>query len=45
MFTLQRQKKVCTSGDEVIMKIHKKLFAGIPFNSKLFVISPKLQRI
>ena len=32
MFTLQRQKKVCTSGDETIMKIHKKLVSGIPFN-------------
>ena len=28
--TLQRQKKVCTPGDEAIMKIHK-LFSGIPF--------------
>ena len=25
------------------MKIHKKLFSGIPFNFTLFVISPKLQ--
>ena len=25
LFTLQRQKKVCTPGDEAIMKIHKKL--------------------
>ena len=24
MFTLQRQKNVCTPGDEAIMKIHKK---------------------
>ena len=32
-------------GDEAIMKIHKKLFSGIPFNFTLFVISPKLQRI
>ena len=39
MFTLQRQKKVCTPGDEAIMKIHKKLFSGIPFNFTLFVIS------
>ena len=30
---------------EAIMKIHKKLFSGIPFNFTLFVISPKLQRI
>ena len=45
LFTLQRQKKVCTPGDEAIMKIHKKLFSGIPFNLTLFVISPKLQRI
>ena len=28
MFTLQRQKKVCTPGDEAIMKIHEKLFSG-----------------
>ena len=27
------------------MKIHKKLFSGIPINFTLFVISPKLQRI
>ena len=45
LFTLQRQKKVCTPGDEAIMKIHKKLFSGIPFNLTLFDISPKLQRI
>ena len=45
LFTLQRQKKVCTPGDEAIMKIHKKLFSGIPINFTLFVISPKLQRI
>ena len=29
LFTLKGQKKVCTPGDEVIMKIHKKLFSGI----------------
>ena len=40
MFTLQRQKNVCTPGDESIMKIHKKLFSGIPFNFTYFVISP-----
>ena len=45
LFTLQRQKKVCTLGDEAVMKIHKKLFSGIPFNFTLFVMSPKLQRI
>ena len=45
LFTLQRQKKVCTPGDEAIMKIHKKLFSGIPFNFTLFVISPKEKRI
>ena len=45
LFTLQRQKKVCTPGDEAVMKIHKKLFSGIPINFMLFVISPKLQRI
>ena len=45
LFTLQRQKKVCTPGDEAIMKIHKKLFSGIPFNFTLFVVSPKLQII
>ena len=45
LFTLQRQKKVCNPGDGTIMKIHKKLFSGIPFNFTLFVISPKLQRI
>ena len=32
LFTLQRQKKVCTPVDEAIMKIHKKLFSGIPVN-------------
>ena len=42
MFTLQRQKKVCTPGDEGNMKIHKKLFSGIPINFTFFVISPKL---
>ena len=26
LFTLQRQKKVCTPGDEAIMKIHKNYF-------------------
>ena len=26
LLTLQRQKKVCTPGDEAIMKIHKKYF-------------------
>ena len=45
LFTLQRQKKVCTPGDEAIMKIHKKLVSGIPINFTFFVISPKLQRI
>ena len=28
LLTLHRQKKVCTPGDEAIMKIHKKLFSG-----------------
>ena len=42
---LSRGKKVCTPGDEAVMKIHKKLFPGIPFNFTLFVVSPKLQRI
>ena len=32
LFTLHRQKKVCTPGDEAVMKIHKKLFSGIPIN-------------
>ena len=45
LFTLQRQKKVCTPGDKAIMKIHKKLFSGIPINFTLLVRSPKLQRI
>ena len=39
------KRKVCTPGDEAIMKIHKKLFSGIPINFMFFVISPKLQRI
>ena len=39
------KKKVYTPGDEAIMKIHKKLFSGIPINFTFFVISPKLQRI
>ena len=37
LFTLQRQKKVCTPGDEAIMKIHKKLISGIPFNLNFFL--------
>ena len=41
----QRQKKVCTPGDEAIMKIHKKLFSVIPINFIFSVISPKLQRV
>ena len=45
MFSLQRQKKVCTPGDEAIMKIQKKLFSGIPINFTFFVISSKLQGI
>ena len=36
LFTLQRQNKVCTPGDEAIMKIHKKLFTGIPINFTFF---------
>ena len=32
-------------GDEAVMKIHKKLFSGIPFNFAFCVVSPKLQRI
>ena len=32
LFTPQRQKKVCTPGDEAVMKIHK-LFSGIPITS------------
>ena len=43
MFTLQRQKKVCTPGDKAVMKIHKKLFSGMPFNFTHFVISQKLK--
>ena len=39
LFTLQWQKEVCTPGDEAIMKIHKKLFSGIPINFTFFVIS------
>ena len=27
----------CTPGDEAIMKIHTKLFSGIPFNFTLFL--------
>ena len=45
LFSLQRQKKVCTPGDEAIMKIQKKLFSGIPINFTFFVITPKLQGI
>ena len=45
LFTLQRQKNVCTPGDEAIIKIHEKLFSGIPINFTFFVIFPKLQRI
>ena len=45
LFTPQKQKKVCIPGDEAIMKIHKKLFSGIPIKFTFFVISPKLQRI
>ena len=41
---LLSRDKVCTPGDEAIIKIHK-LFSGIAFNFTLFVISPKLQRI
>ena len=44
-FIFQRQKKVCSPRDEAIMKIHKKLFSGIPMIFTLFVISPKLQGI
>ena len=29
---LSRGKRKCTPGDEAIMKIHKKLFSGIPIN-------------
>ena len=43
MFTPQRQKNVCTPGDEAIMKIHKKLFSGIPFNFTFFVVSPNYE--
>ena len=39
------KRKYAPLGIEAIMKIHKKLFSGIPFNFTLFVISPKLQRI
>ena len=42
LFTLQKQKKLCTNGDEAIMKIHKKLFSGIPFNFTLFVSEAKI---
>ena len=45
LFSRKRQKKVCTPGDEAVMKIHKKLFSGIPINFTIFGISPKLQRI
>ena len=46
LFTLQRQNKVCTPRDDVIIKIHKKLFSGIPINFTFFFISSKLvQRI
>ena len=37
LFTLQRKKKVCTPGDEAIMKIHKKLFSGIPSHFLLYL--------
>ena len=29
LFTLHRQKKVCTPGNEAIMKIHEKLFSVV----------------
>ena len=34
------QKKVCTPGDEAIMKTHTNYFLVIPFNFTFFVISP-----
>ena len=37
------KRRYAPPGDEAIMKIHKKLFSGIPFNFTLFVISPKLR--
>ena len=30
------KRKLCTPGEEAIMKIHKKLFSGIPINFTLF---------
>ena len=38
------KRKYAPLGDEAIMKIHKKLFSGIPINFTFFVISPKLKR-
>ena len=36
------KRKYAPPGDEAIMKIHKKLFSGIPINFTFYVISPKV---
>ena len=48
LFTLLRQKKVCTLGMRLLWTYVRNYFLVyiyIPFNVTLFVISPKLQRI
>ena len=45
LFTLQRQKKSMQPGDEAMMKIHKKLFIGIPLNVTFSSYLQKLQGV
>ena len=42
LFSLLRQKHVCDSGDEVVMKIHKKIIIGIPEIGTFFATASKL---
>ena len=36
LFSLLGQKQVCDTGDEAVMKIHKKIKIGIPINMYIF---------
>ena len=43
--TLHRQKKVCNPGDEAMIKVHTKLFVGVPLNFTFSVMYLKLQGV
>ena len=43
LFSLLGQKQVCDTGDEAVMKIHKKIEIGIPEKGTFSAITSKVE--